>query len=263
MSMTPLLNSSSKRGVLGVAVAAAALSIAAPVAGAASGGIDPAVYDAGVPAGTVEHGVESLAITGSSQPRNERIEYWVSATRFREQTTDAKSGKLLGARIHDASGTTWFSVRGPSGRPEVEHFAGGDSIPGPGWPAAYNKKLLVGTVQHSGTRSWKATLQAIGPVTLAGIAGTKSELLINGHPEQGGTRTFLTLDADAKPLQRDTTSPNGKGGHFDQLETLVSREELPQSAATAQIGQASFEKTVKAWKATVAKAKRASKKHHR
>jgi hypothetical protein len=136
-------------------------------------------------------------------------------------------------------------------------------VPGPGWPAAYNKKLLAGTTQHSGRRSWKASLQAIGPVTIAGIAGTKSELLINGHPEQGGTRTFLTLDADAKPLQRETTSPRGTGGGFAQTETLVSRETVPAGQVTARMSQASFAKSVKSWKATAAKAKRAAAKKHR
>jgi hypothetical protein len=263
--MTAHLNISSKRRVLGVATAAAAtLAVAAPVAGAAAGAVDPAVYDSGTPAGSVEHGVESLAITGSREPRDERIEYWVSGDRFRELTTDAKTGKLITARVHDRTGTTWYSVHGPAGRPDVEHGNGPDSIPGPGWPAAYNKELLAGTTQHSGRRSWRASLQAIGPVTIAGIAGTKSELLINGHPEQGGTRIFLTLDAGAKPLQRETTSPRGTGGAFDQLETLTSRETIPAAQAAPQLSQASFKASIKHWKATAAKAKRAAvKKHHR
>jgi hypothetical protein len=264
--MTTLRSISPKRGVLGVAAAAAVLSIAAPVAGASSGGVDPAVYDSGVPAGTVEHGVESFTVTGSTRPSSERVEYWVSASRFREQTTDVKTGKLIAARVHDASGTTSFSANGPAGHPLVEHFAGNDSIPGPGWPAPYNKKLLAGTTQRNATHSWRASLAPIGPVTIAQIAGTKYELMTNGHPEQatskGTQHTYLTLDADAKPLQRETTTPNGKGAAFDQLETLLSRETLSPSAATSHISRASFRASIKSWKAKAAKAERTARKHH-
>jgi hypothetical protein len=266
--MTPLLNSSSKRGALGVAAAAAALSIAAPVAGASSD-IDPAIYDSGVPATTVEHGVESVTITGSARPSSDKVEYWVSGNRFREQTTDAKTGKLIAARVHDASGTTYYSVKGPSGRPFVEHAKGPDSIPGPGWPAAYNKKLLAGTRQSNASHQWTLTLKPIGPVTLAGVTGTKYELLVNGAPEANShnEHTYLSLDADAKPLARETTADNGSHGQFDQTETLVSRESVPAGAAggavAAQVSKASFQRSVKEWRAKAAKAKRTSKKHHR
>ena len=258
--MTPLLHSSTKRGVLGVAAAAAALSIAAPVAGASSA-VDPAIYDSGVPAASVEHGIESLTITGSTQPRSEKIEYWISANRFREQTTDAKTGKLIFARVHDASGTTYYSVKGPSGLPFVEHAKGADAIPGPGWPAAYNKKLLAGTTQSNASHSWKLSLNAIGPVTFAGIGGTKYELLVNGAPEANShnQHTYLTLDATAQPLARETVSDNGThGARFDQSETLLSREQLTPSAAASHISRTSFAKSVKTWKANAAKAK----KHH-
>lgn len=264
--MTTLLNP--KRAAL---AAVAALAVAAPAA-VATTGIDPTVYESGVAPGTIVHGVETFTITGSPQPQAKRTEFWVGADRWRSQTTDAKTGKPTNAAVHDATGTTWINYDPPAGIPKVEHFAGNDSIPGPGWPAPYNKKLLAGTVSGGNPgHEWTGSLQAIGPVTIAGIAGTKYELLTNGQPgsqDMAGSHTYVTLDADAQPLQRESTGPNGSYGQFDQVETLVSREVVPAdsatgSAVTARLSKASFKKTVKTWKATVAKAKRASKKHHR
>lgn len=263
--MTSLLNP--KRAVLG---AVAALAVAAPAAGATTG-IDPAIYDSGVAPGTVVHGVESFTITGSPQPQAKRIEFWVGADRWRSQTTDAKTGKPTNAAVHDATGTTWINYDPPAGIPKVEHFAGNDSIPGPGWPAPWNKKLLAGTAGGGNPgHEWTGSLQAIGPVTVAGIAGTKYELLTNGKQgteDLAGSHNYITLDADAQPLARESTGPNGAYGQFDQVETLISREIVPAGAdggaVAARVSKASFKSSVKGWKAKVAKAKRAAKKHKR
>ncbi|HEX5926734.1 MAG TPA: hypothetical protein VFY45_23100, partial [Baekduia sp.] len=79
------MNASSIRLPLGIAAALAAIAVSAPAVGAA--GIDPAIYDSGVLPGQVEHGVVAFTITGSPGPENRRIEYWVTADRWRDQTT--------------------------------------------------------------------------------------------------------------------------------------------------------------------------------
>ncbi|WP_027008260.1 hypothetical protein [Conexibacter woesei] len=269
--MTTLLNP--KRAAL---AAVAALAVAAPAAGAASApsGIDPAIYDAGVAPGTVMHGVSSFVISGSAgNDMNQRIEWWIASDRWRSQTTDTRTGKAVGASVHDASGTTWIRYDPPAGIPKVEHFRGNDSIPGPGYPAAYNKELLAGTEQGSEQHRYFTSLQAIGPVTIAGVTGTKYEQLVDGktgiQDSQDGSHVWITLeDGTALPLARESTAPNGKWGQFDQKEELISREVVSAdstagSAVTARLSKVSFSKTVKTWKAKVAKAKRASKKHHR
>jgi hypothetical protein len=238
-----------KRGVLGVAATAAAMmAIAAP--GASASGIDPSIYDPGLPAGTVEHGVESFTITGSPNQVNDRIEYWVTNTRFSEVTTNAKTGAFERARLHDEHGTTYITLHPAPGMPAVQHFDGPDSIPGPGWPAPYNKKLLAGTAG--------STLRAIGPVTIAGIGGTKYELVGDG---EAGSHSYISLDAGAQPLQRESTAPNGQYGTFDQTETLLSRQFLPAQAAAGHLSGASFKTSLKSFKAKAAKVQRAAQQH--
>jgi hypothetical protein len=269
--MTTLLNP--KRAAL---AAVAALAVAAPAAVASSpSGIDPAIYDAGVAPGTVMHGVSSFVISGSAgNDMSRRIEWWIGSDRWRSQTTDTRTGKAVGASVHDPDGTTWINYDPPAGIPKVEHFRGNDSIPGPGYPAAYNKELLAGTEQGSEQHRYFTSLQAIGPVTIAGVTGTKYEQLVDGRmgvqDQPGdGSHVWITLeDGTALPLAREVTAPNGRFGQFDQKEELISREVVSADSATgtavtARLSRASFKKTVKTWKAKVAKAKRASKKHHR
>jgi hypothetical protein len=122
---------STSTNLLAVTAAVAALAVVAPP-GAGAAGIDPPGDDPGVPAGHVEHRVVSFTITGSPRPEDRRIEYWVTAGRWREQTTDAKSGELISGRVHDANGTTWLQYKPVNGDPKVVHFNGNDSVPGGG-----------------------------------------------------------------------------------------------------------------------------------
>jgi hypothetical protein len=261
------------RRVAAGVVAAAALAVAAPAAGAS--GIDPAVYDTGVPAGQVEHGTYAFTISGSAGNDQQRtIEYWISGTRWRDQTRDAKSGELLNARVHDDTGTTWISYKPTGDEPPVLHFSGNDSIPGPGYPAAYNAKMIAGTlVVGSASHPQAVTLTALGPQTIAGLAGTKYEQLTNGRagvdePGADGSHiTFVIEDGTNKPLLRESTAPNGKFGQFDQKEELISRTTSGDDAAIARVSRSALKKTVAGWKAKVkaakAKAKSHAKKHHK
>jgi hypothetical protein len=57
------------------------LAVGVPAAGAAVG-VDPAIYDAGVAPGQVEHGTVAFTITGAPTPQNRHTEYWLSADRW-------------------------------------------------------------------------------------------------------------------------------------------------------------------------------------
>ncbi|HEY6763004.1 MAG TPA: hypothetical protein VI318_26115 [Baekduia sp.] len=254
------------RGAATLAAVAGALAVGAPVA--SSAGIDPAVYDPGLAPGQVEHGVVDFTISGSAgNDMHRRTEYWVSEDRWREQTTDAKTGELLSGRVHDSGGTTWLQYKPVNGDPRVTHFSGNDSVPGAGYPAPFNQKLATtGVLEGNATRQLNVTLQPIGAVTIAGFTGTRYEVLSNGQPgieDAAGSHSILVIeDGTYKPLLRESTAPNGKFGQFDQREELVSRTISSSDAAVARVSKASFKKTVRAWKAKV-KAFKASKQRHK
>jgi hypothetical protein len=268
------MNTSSIRLPLGIAAALAAIAVSAPAAGAA--GLDPAIYDQGVLPGQVEHGVYTLTISGSPTPMNRRTEYWISADRWREQTTDTKTGELIGGRLHDAGGTTWLQYKPINGDPKVLHFNGNDSVPGPGYPAAYNRKLAeTGVTQGPEKSPIAVTLQPIGPQTIAGFAGTRYEQLSNGEPglvavgqepRMPDVHSIVVLqDGTYQPLLRETSGPNGEYGTFVQRETLISRETTSAADAGVQLTKLGFARTVTKWKAKVKAAKAAAKKkkHHK
>jgi hypothetical protein len=253
-----------KAVVLAAALAALGAGAGAPAAGAA--GLDPSIYDPGVAPGQIEHGVMSSVLTGSPEAWDRRVEYWVSADRWREQTTDAKTGELLNARIHDASGTTWLQYKPIRGRPRVEHFKGQDSVPGPGMPAPYSRKVLAGgVVGGSDEHPIAVTLQPIGPRRVAGLPGTAYEQLSNGQPgfehAPGSHARVVLQDGTAQPLLREWTVPNGTYGGLVQREVLLSRETL-SSQETDVLTRKALARTVTRWKAKV-KALKAAKGHHK
>jgi hypothetical protein len=252
------------RLLLGVALLAAA-----PAAGAA--GLDPSIYDPGVPYGSVEHGVLSYKITGSAgTPMDRRIEYWNTADRWREQVTDARTGELIAGRLHDPGGTTWLQYKPINGDPKVLHFHGNDSVPGPGYPAPYNRKLAeTGILGGSDDDPIMSTLQPIGPRTIAGFAGTAYEQLSNGlpglrqsgmDPTPGSHAIVVLQNGTFQPLLREFSGPNGRFGTFVQREVLLSREMTPAAQASVKLTKAGFAKTAAAWKAKV---KAALKKKHK
>jgi hypothetical protein len=263
------MTASSIRLPLGIVAALAAVVVGAPAASA--GGLDPAIYDAGVLPGQVEHGVYSFTITGSPSPQNRRIEYWISADRWRQQTTDTKTGELIGGALHDAGGTTWLQYKPINGDPKVFHYKGNDSVPGPGYPAAYNRKLAeTGVTQGPESSPIAVTLQPIGPQTIAGFAGTAYERLSNGQPGLSGgpegasvkdSKSIVVLqDGTFQPLLRETSAANGSFGRFTQREVLISRETTSTANAGVQLTKLGFARTVTKWKAKV---KAAKKKHHK
>jgi hypothetical protein len=264
------MNASSIRLPLGIAAALVALAVSVPAAGAA--GLDPAIYDQGVLPGQVEHGVYAFTITGSPTPMSRRTEYWISADRWREQTTDTKTGELIGGRLHDAGGTTWLQYKPINGDPKVLHFNGNDSVPGPGFPAPYNRKMAqTGVTQGPEDKPIAVTLRPIGARTIAGFAGTAYEQLQNGQPglakvgSEPDVDTHLTMvlqDGTFQPLLREVTGPNGQYGTFVQREVLISRETTSTAEAGVQLTKLGFARTVTKWKAKVKAAKAAAKKKH-
>jgi hypothetical protein len=249
------MNASSIRLPLGIVAALAAIAVSAPAAGAA--GLDPAIYDPGVLPGQVEHGVVAFTITGSPGPENRRIEYWVTADRWRDQTTDAKTGELIAGRVHDGGGTTWLQYKPINGDPKVVHFNG--------------KLVETGVLEGSDQHPQMVTLQPIGPRTIAGFTGTAYEQLTNGQTglsEPGGSgptdsHSILVLqDGTYQPLLRETTASNGSFGTFDQREELISRETTSTADADVQLTKLGFARTVTKWKAKVRAAKAAAKKKH-
>jgi hypothetical protein len=259
------MTASSIRLPLGIAAALAALALSVPAAGAA--GIDPAIYDSGVLPGQVEHGIVSYVVTGSPSPMNRRIEYWIAADRWRDQTTDAKTGELIAGRVHDAGGTTWLQYKPINGDPKVVHFSGNDSVPGPGFPAPFNRKLVeTGVLAGNDQRSTMMTLRPIGPQTIAGFTGTAYEPLSNGQSGMsevpGSHSTVVLQDSTYQPLLREISGPNGSYGTFDQREVLISRETTSTADADVQLTKLGFARTVTKWKAKVKAAKAAAKKKH-
>ncbi|WP_445152117.1 hypothetical protein [Baekduia sp. Peel2402] len=265
------MNAATTRLLRGVALASATVLAAAGASSTSAVGLDPSIYDTGVPFGSVEHGVLSYTITGTRDPMNRRIEYWNTADRYREQVTDARTGELIAGRLHDASGTTWLQYKPINGDPKVLHFKGNDSVPGPGYPAPYNRKLATtGVPAGSDADPINQTLQPIGPRTIAGFAGTAYEQLSNGVPglhggEAGtvpGSHAILVLqDGTYQPLMREFSAPNGAHGSFVQREILLSRQTTPAAQASVKLTKASFAKTTAVWRAKVKAA--IKKKHHK
>jgi hypothetical protein len=254
------------------ALAAGAVALGVLTSGVAhADGIDPAVYDPGLPAGQVEHGKYRFEISGSAGNDQSRItEYWVSQTRWKSETRDAATGELENAAVHDENGTTWISYHPTGDTPPRIHFSGNDSIPGPGYPAPFNTKLLTtGVVMGRAPHLVTTTLQPVGPETVAGLAGTKYEVLSNGKAgiDAGtldGSHSYITLENGTnKPLGRETTGPNGSYGQFDQKETLLSRETASSGAVVARVSRVGIKHTISTWKAKVKKAKAQAKKHHK
>lgn len=247
------------------AVASAATALALPALAAAAPAPAPSSYDAGLPPGTVEHGVLSSVLTGSPSAWNHRVEYWVGHDRWREETTDARTGELLSGRLHDAGGTTWLQYKPVNGDPRVLHFKGNDSVPGPGLPAPYNRVLAEAGIM-GGTSKYPimVTLQPLGPQAVAGFAGTRYEQLSNGQPGQvavgrgplPGSHTIVVLqNGTFQPLMTEASAPNGRYGRIVQRETLLSRETAPSARAGAALSKEALARTVKRWKAKVAQAK--------
>jgi hypothetical protein len=251
-------------------LAAGALALAVPGAAGADG-LDPSIYDPGVPAGQVEHGVVAFTLTGSAgDSQHRRVEYWNTAGRWREQVTDSRTGELIGGRVHDATGTTWLQYKPFNGDPKVLHYKGEDSVPGAGSPAPYNRKLAeTGLMQGTGKFPVMVTLQPLGPRTIAGFAGTTYEQLSNGQPGIGplgkaavpGSHVTLVLqDGTFQPLLREYSTPNGRFGTLVQREVLLSRETTPAARATVKLTRASFTKVIAGWRAKV---RAAIKKQHK
>lgn len=260
--------------LLGVVLAAA---VAAP-ASAAGPQIDPAIYDAEIPAGLVEHGVVDTTITGSPAPLDDRTEYWASGDRWRSITKDRSDGTLLREAWGDATRTTYFTharrpqpgVRAPKGAPspdsaprliELDRRA---TPPLAGWTAAYNRKLVQ-----------KGLLSPLAAVNVAGIAGTlyvvPQERKSTDPAQSGeqwvtddtGSRTEIALeDGTFAPLVRQTSKENnGEYGTFVQREELVSRERSTDDAALrAKLSTATQAKALKAFKAKVKAFKARSKR---
>lgn len=251
-----------------VGLAALCLGAPAPVAGAA--GLDPAIYDPGVPAGQVEHGVVSFTITGSPKPEDWRIEYWITAGRWREQTTDATTGALVSGRVHYDGTTAWVQYDPANGDPLVLRFHGDDTVPGPGDPAPFNRKLIAtGVKEGSDQHPIMVTLQPIGPQVIAGFAGTAYEELSNGQTGLGTTGdsapaiqvTIVLQDGTYQPLMREFTIANRSYGPFVQREVLLSRETTSTSLAGARLTRSALARTVARWKVKVANAVAKKKRH--
>jgi hypothetical protein len=243
----------------------------AGMAGTASA--EPLIYDTGVPAGQVEHGVVHSTLSGGAGHYgwNWRVEYWVTADRYREQTTDWNTGELLSGRIWDSTGVTWLQYKKVNSDPKVLHFHGHDSVPGPGTPAPYNRVLATqGLSNGTPDSTIDVTLQPIGPQTIAGFAGTRYEQLTDGqpglqgpnNPSGGESHVILVLqNGTFQPLMNEITADNGRWGTLDQKEVLVSRETHSAGVAGAPLSRRALARTIRSWKAKVAAAKRAKAKH--
>ncbi|HEY4095810.1 MAG TPA: hypothetical protein VGM33_09885 [Baekduia sp.] len=116
----------------------------------------------------------------------------------------------------------------------------------------------------------KVTLQATGPQTIAGFAGTAYEQLTDGRPKlkptegptMPDTHSILVLqNGTYQPLLRETTLPNGSYGTFDQREVLLSRETVPAAHASVKLTKSSFTRTISKWRAKIRAINAASKKH--
>ena len=122
-----------------------------------------------------------------------------------------------------------------NGDPRIMHFHGDDAVPGPGYPAPYNRKLVeTGILQGSKQVPVMVTVRPIGPRTIAGFAGTAYEELRNGQtgfiaPGKVPTpldvhTTVVFQDGTYQPLLWESTVPNGKYGTLVQRQVLLSRE---------------------------------------
>lgn len=238
--------------------AVAAVALAGLAAGAspalAERTVDPVVYETGVPAGVVEHGVVDFSITGSPVLQHTVTEYWASQDRWRSRVTDGK-GKLLRETFSTKASTTTYSAR--TGK--VTTHEGPETPPLAGWTAGYNRKLVErGTVVQTGTR------------TVAGIPGLVFEVpgeRKTTDPDAGegawvtdntDSATTLVLEAGTfAPLVRRTQAPNGEFGLFVQEERLTERDRTAATATSlARLTAKAKAKAVKRWKAKAAAARK-------
>jgi hypothetical protein len=255
MTNTTRIPSRRRRLAPTIGAVAAVAALAAPSLASASQQLDPAIYETGVPAGVVEHGVVALDITGTPKPQHSKTEYWATSTSWRSITRDA-SGAITSRALSTPSGSAFLSTTG-------DKYSYRASIPSPppfaGWSAAYNKKLVE-----------RGTLQASGAETVAGIEGTRyvvpdSKKSTDPNAAAGSwvtddttSETTLVLENGTfAPLVRETTHPNnGQYGTFDQRESLVSRDREPLTAANAsaaRVTKGALSRLGASWKAKATK----------
>jgi hypothetical protein len=231
--------------ILPAAVLAAAV-LAAP-AGAASRGLDPALYALELPAGVVEHGMVVCSITGSSRPSHTRVEYWADNSRWRSVTRDAASGAVLRQAFGTEKSTTYYEL---GSHPRVYSIPFRSVPPLAGWAPGYNRRLVS-----------KGLLSPVAPVTIAGIAGTLYAVPSDRKSTEPGDDRWTTDDTSADtqialetgtfaPLVRQTSMANGRYGTFVQREELVSRERLT-GAAVAKVSRSTASRTIRAWRSKV------------
>jgi hypothetical protein len=239
-------------------MAIAALASAASTGALAATPPDPAIYDAGVPAGMIEHGRVAFTISGSPNAQRDVIEYWVSHDGWRSTTREAATGSLLSEGFGDAHSTHRYQPLNPASTRLID-----TALPSPpplaGFTAAYNKELLQ-----------RGLLTAIGPVTIAGFSGTAyvvpddrktSSSSKPGWRDDGtSAKTEITLEngTDA-PLVRQTSVPRPGHTPFVQREELTSRETVvatPDQLAT--FSKAASERRLDQWKA---QSRAATKRH--
>ncbi len=244
-----ILSSTHRRVATAAAVLAAGAVAAAPAI--ADRGIDPAIYDTGIPAGQVEHGVVDFSITGSPSPEHTRTEYWASDDRWRSITRDAKSGRVL--REAFATPKEFVHLSHSGNGPRVIKGKGPEVPPMAGWTAAYNSKLVArGILRETGSR----------PVAgIDGVVYTVPGEKKSTDPRSGDatwvtddtrTRTEIVLERGThKPLVRTSTlADNGDWGTFRQSEELVSREVLAETPQTfAPLSAKAKRQTVARWNA--------------
>ena len=240
-------NLSSPRTLAALTAALAAGAVAATPALADQQGIDPAIYETGIPAGQIEHGKVDELITGGSVPRHTLTEYWASDDRWRSVTRDVRTGRV----VREAFSTPREFVYFNAGRsPRVIRGKGPDMPPMAGWTAAYNRKLVEnGKLRETGSR------------TVAGIDGVvyASKDWVTDDPDN---QTEIVLERGTfKPLSRITDLPASQGtSGFRHAEVLVSREVVAETSQTAAPLSAAAKKRVLAsWNAKVRKARNARK----
>lgn len=247
--MTNTLLSTLRRVTVG-GLAVAALTVAAPAGAATAKTIDPAVYDAGVPAGMIEHGTSELTITGSRNAQHDIVEFWIARTGWRSVTREAATRSLVSEAFGDSSSTHSYQPLAKAGTQLVD-IALPSPPPLPGWTAAYNQHLLQ-----------RGALQATGPQTVAGLQGTVYELAPDPASQADGaqTRTEVVLeDGTDAPLMRQTSIAKPGGGQAVQREELTSRETRAAGAKElASLSKDAAARRERYWVAQI----RAAHKHH-
>ena len=184
----------------------------------------PAVYDAGVPAGQVQHGAYETIVEGV-EPRDVVTRFWVSEHRWRIETRQASSHRLVTEGLYDGHRTTY---RNPgSGREAFTQFEGSDAIPLPGFTAAYAAKLIARKHAVPGATSVVAGVRAVD----------------YGISDAPGTLTLTVAQGSLAPLVRTSTS---KG--FSQTERMVTTATDTDAAAVAALALSRLHALVKRWR---------------